>query len=253
MASAKRFAQRIGHAGAVNGLTQTLLKLTVPGVPDFYQGTEFWDLAMVDPDNRRPVDFAARAVTLREVDTPDWGSLTRDWRDGRIKLTEKGNSGVALRAPPKGDPAFDGMEFQVADLRYNEAAKESELTAGIYRAIAPTKQVYKPTEWNTVRIELTGERLKGTVNGEVVQDVDLSKYQGKVIMFVNVASKCGYTPQYEGLEKLNRELSSKGFAVLGFPSNDFGAQEPGTPQEIAASQEGQVRCQTRRSRHIDPP
>jgi glutathione peroxidase len=62
---------------------------------------------------------------------------------------------------------------------------------------------------------------------------DLSAFRGKVALVVNVASKCGFTPQYDGLEKLNRELAPKGFAVLGFPSNDFGAQEPGTPQEIA--------------------
>jgi hypothetical protein len=97
-----------------------------------------------------------------------------------IKLTERGNSGIALRAPMKGDPAFDGMELQVADLRYNTAAKDSELTGGIYRAIAPTKQVYKPTEWNTVRIELKGDRLKVTINGELVQDVDLSKFDQPV-------------------------------------------------------------------------
>jgi len=63
---------------------------------------------------------------------------------------------------------------------------------------------------------------------------DLSQYRGKVSLVVNVASKCGYTPQYEGLEKLQRELKGKGFNVLGFPSNDFGGQEPGTAQEIAA-------------------
>ena len=62
---------------------------------------------------------------------------------------------------------------------------------------------------------------------------DLSVFRGKVTLVVNVASKCGFTPQYEGLEKLNKELSGKGFAVLGFPSNDFGQQEPGTAQEIA--------------------
>jgi glutathione peroxidase len=62
---------------------------------------------------------------------------------------------------------------------------------------------------------------------------DLAQYKGTVSLVVNVASKCGYTPQYEGLEKLHRELSGKGFTVLGFPSNDFGGQEPGTPQEIA--------------------
>jgi glutathione peroxidase len=62
---------------------------------------------------------------------------------------------------------------------------------------------------------------------------DLGQYRGKVSLVVNVASKCGYTPQYEGLEKLQRELTGKGFNVLGFPSNDFGGQEPGTAQEIA--------------------
>jgi glutathione peroxidase len=62
---------------------------------------------------------------------------------------------------------------------------------------------------------------------------DLGTFRGKVALVVNVASKCGFTPQYEGLEKMNRELAPKGFAVLGFPSNDFGAQEPGTPTEIA--------------------
>jgi glutathione peroxidase len=63
---------------------------------------------------------------------------------------------------------------------------------------------------------------------------DLAQYKGKVSLVVNVASKCGYTPQYEGLEKLQREMKGKSFNVLGFPSNDFGGQEPGTAQEIAS-------------------
>ena len=62
---------------------------------------------------------------------------------------------------------------------------------------------------------------------------NLAQYKGKVSLVVNVASKCGYTPQYEGLEKLQREMKGKGFNVLGFPSNDFGGQEPGTAEEIA--------------------
>jgi glutathione peroxidase len=65
------------------------------------------------------------------------------------------------------------------------------------------------------------------------QPADLAAYRGKVTLVVNTASECGYTPQYDGLEKLHREMSAKGFAVLGFPSNDFGGQEPGTAQEIA--------------------
>ena len=61
---------------------------------------------------------------------------------------------------------------------------------------------------------------------------DLGVYRGKVALVVNVASYCGFTPQYKGLEKLNRDMKDKGVVVLGFPSNDFGQQEPGTAEEI---------------------
>jgi (1->4)-alpha-D-glucan 1-alpha-D-glucosylmutase len=77
------FASRIAAPGAVNGLVQTVIKATSPGVPDFYQGTDFWDLSLVDPDNRRPVDFAARTAAL--ADAHDIQALARNWRDGRIK------------------------------------------------------------------------------------------------------------------------------------------------------------------------
>ena len=63
-------------------------------------------------------------------------------------------------------------------------------------------------------------------------DVDLSKYQGKVVMIVNVASKCGFTPQYEQLQALYEKYSKDGFVILGFPCNQFGSQEPGTAEEI---------------------
>jgi glutathione peroxidase len=62
---------------------------------------------------------------------------------------------------------------------------------------------------------------------------DLSSHKGEVMLIVNVASKCGFTPQYEGLEALQRRYGDKGFAVLGFPCNQFGAQEPGDAEEIA--------------------
>jgi glutathione peroxidase len=64
------------------------------------------------------------------------------------------------------------------------------------------------------------------------QPADLKDYAGRVALVVNVASQCGYTPQYTGLEKLYADLKDKGFVVLGFPSNDFGGQEPGTAVEI---------------------
>ena len=108
-----------------------------------------------------------------------WLMCEKEYRDFvlkfEFKLGELGNSGCALRAPMRGDPAFDGMELQMADFRYNPQAKDSELTGGIYRAIAPTKQVYKPTEWNEYEITLKGSRLKVVLNGETIQDLDLAE------------------------------------------------------------------------------
>ena len=63
---------------------------------------------------------------------------------------------------------------------------------------------------------------------------DLSELKGKTALFVNVASKCGLTPQYEGLERLQQTYGDRGFTVVGFPSNQFMGQEPGTPEEIAS-------------------
>ena len=68
-----------------------------------------------------------------------------------------------------------------------------------------------------------------TIDG---RDVKLAEYKGHPLLIVNVASKCGLTPQYEALEKLNKEYGARGLRVLGFPANEFGAQEPGTNDEI---------------------
>jgi glutathione peroxidase len=69
------------------------------------------------------------------------------------------------------------------------------------------------------------------LNGE---ERDLSEYRGRVLLIVNVASRCGFTPQYTGLEALYRKLGARGFSVLGFPCNQFGAQEPGDEAEIGS-------------------
>src|SRR4029077_3173585 len=79
-------AQEIARLGAVNSLTQTLLKLTSPGVPDIYQGTEIWDYSLVDPDNRRPVDYELRRKMLKSMSSTTPGELMQTWPDGRIKL-----------------------------------------------------------------------------------------------------------------------------------------------------------------------
>lgn len=73
-----------------------------------------------------------------------------------------------------------------------------------------------------------------TLNGIDGQPAPLAAYKGKVLLLVNVASKCGYTPQYAGLEKLYQTYKDRGLVVLGFPANNFGGQEPGTNEQIRA-------------------
>jgi (1->4)-alpha-D-glucan 1-alpha-D-glucosylmutase len=76
-------ARHLSILGVLNGLSRTVIKMTLPGVPDIYQGTEFWDFSLVDPDNRRPVDYAARAKALEPRES--FKTLMRKWADGRIK------------------------------------------------------------------------------------------------------------------------------------------------------------------------
>ncbi|CAN5400935.1 malto-oligosyltrehalose synthase [soil metagenome] len=80
------FAEEVAQAGAINSLSQVLLKLTSPGVPDIYQGNEIWDFSLVDPDNRRPVDYARRQEMLDGLEGATPEDLLGNWRDGRIKL-----------------------------------------------------------------------------------------------------------------------------------------------------------------------
>lgn len=86
----QKFQKRIAFYGAVNALSQLVLKATSPGVPDFYQGTDLWDLSLVDPDNRRPVDYERRAAMLQKIkaagDRLDLATLLRRWHDGRVKM-----------------------------------------------------------------------------------------------------------------------------------------------------------------------
>jgi (1->4)-alpha-D-glucan 1-alpha-D-glucosylmutase len=105
LAAITAFVDRIAPAGALNGLVQMVLRTLLPGVPDLYQGNEFWDFSLVDPDNRRPVDYVLREAALTEGGNP--GDVESTWRDGRIKQRLL-KVLLALRAA---DPAF----FEMAD------------------------------------------------------------------------------------------------------------------------------------------
>jgi (1->4)-alpha-D-glucan 1-alpha-D-glucosylmutase len=90
----RKFQKKISHYGMYNSLSQTLLKIASPGVPDFYQGTELWDFRLVDPDNRRPVDYEMRIKMLAEIKGRESAEgplkiiaeLMEKWQDGRIKM-----------------------------------------------------------------------------------------------------------------------------------------------------------------------
>ncbi|HEV7279459.1 MAG TPA: DUF1080 domain-containing protein [Pirellulaceae bacterium] len=130
------------------------------------------------------VDDAQAAWTVKEgvlasgAQRGNWLMSDKEYENFELayefRLGPRGNSGLALRAPLAADPAFDGMEFQMADMRYNPDAFDSEITGGLYRALAPSRQVYRPTEWNEVRIRLDGSRLVAFVNDVQVHDVDLA-------------------------------------------------------------------------------
>ena len=91
----------------------------------------------------------------------------------------------------------------------------------------------------TVSQNIGNDDLKDNINDITVLDMEnnsiqLSDYNSKVLLIVNVASECGYTPQYKGLEEIYQRYNSLGFEILAFPCNDFGGQEPGTNEEIKA-------------------
>ncbi len=153
------------------------------GVPEGWLVRSWSDVSKpVDPNIRwKVVDGILHGSEPRGT----WLISKRQYGDFILKFDFKlgthGNSGCALRVPLRGDPAFDGMELQMADYRYNTRAKDSELTGGIYRAIAPRQQVYKPTKWNSYEVTLKEARLHVTLNGVVIHDLDLNEQDQKVL------------------------------------------------------------------------
>jgi glutathione peroxidase len=126
------------------------------------------------------------------------------------------NSGAQSESATPAKTAESSAEATPVAAKESSAAEETvEEVVEEASTETPTMSIY----------ELEAETLEG-------EPAALSSYRGKVTLVVNVASRCGYTPQYAGLQALHAELKDRGFAVLGFPSNDFGAQEPGSATEI---------------------
>lgn len=109
------FVARLAPTGAANALAQLALRLTVPGVPDTYQGCEYWDFSLVDPDNRRPVDFSARRIALAQALTPE--RLAEGWRDGRVKQAVLTDLLAARKDEPELFAEGDYTEIPVDGMR----------------------------------------------------------------------------------------------------------------------------------------
>lgn len=103
----------------------------------------------------------------------------------------------------------------------------SDVTVGCSRGTEPEARARGGADMSRDVYAVSTKTLEG-------ETAKLEQYRGKVALIVNVASECGYTPQYSGLQKLHERYGDRGFTVLGFPSNDFGRQEPGSAEEIRA-------------------
>jgi (1->4)-alpha-D-glucan 1-alpha-D-glucosylmutase len=112
--SLEEFVTPLVRPGRINSLAQTLIKLTAPGVPDFYQGTELWDLSLVDPDNRRPVDFAGRHELQARLENADASVALRDWDSGAPKLWLIARTLALRRAHPEWFARDSGYQPVVA-------------------------------------------------------------------------------------------------------------------------------------------
>jgi (1->4)-alpha-D-glucan 1-alpha-D-glucosylmutase len=143
LASFLPFVRRIARLGVDNSLVQTALKITLPGVPDFYQGAEMWDLSLVDPDNRRPVDYQIRencftALVPRLERIEDRGAILDDlldkWRDGRIKLAV---TAVLLRLRREYEALFDGAGYEPIAI----AGERADRAVGYLRAAGDSQLV----------------------------------------------------------------------------------------------------------------
>ncbi|MBB3018249.1 (1-_4)-alpha-D-glucan 1-alpha-D-glucosylmutase [Microvirga lupini] len=179
--------RRLSTLGMLNGLTRTILKLTLPGVPDIYQGTEFWDFSLVDPDNRRPVDYTARARALEKGEPLT--SLMSSWTDGRVK--QRIISAV-LRDRMQSPALYAEGEYQIlkvqgehADhlLSYSRRLGTDALAVVVPRLWAGLMKrddlSFDAASWGDTSIELARGRWKNVITGdEILIDQDRTRVSG---------------------------------------------------------------------------
>ena len=164
---------------AVEEHSKAVHLFTEPGAPKGFSVREWNEIGKpATPEAKWTID----ALVILHGSEPRGTWLISDQEysdfalDLEFKLPPRGNSGVALRAPLHGDPAYDGMELQIVDPRYYDGHGELiQLCGAIYRAIPPRVQAFKPEEWNRYQITCRGPRVKVVLNGQTVQDFNLDE------------------------------------------------------------------------------
>jgi (1->4)-alpha-D-glucan 1-alpha-D-glucosylmutase len=153
-------------AGRVNSLAQTLLKYTAPGVPDMYQGGELWDLSLVDPDNRRPVDYALRARLLKEMTGMNATQVMQRMEDGLPKMWVV-NKALALRNER---PEWFGAEAAYTPLSAHGPQKErviAYLRGDRVLTVVP-RWTHGDTAWSKTMLALPEGRWRNVLSDEIV-------------------------------------------------------------------------------------
>jgi (1->4)-alpha-D-glucan 1-alpha-D-glucosylmutase len=192
----QRFQERVAELGMVNSLAQTLLRLTAPGVPDIYQGQELWDFSLVDPDNRRPVDFALRRRLLEGLARADSGddlgplsrTLVREWKDGRIKMQVVR---TALAVRNRLPAVFGGAYVPLATdgpaaehvMAFARVAEEGAVITVVPRLVATLTRgrgfgVPQPSDWTGTRLVLPeglAGRYRDAFTGNVLVSDDAAR------------------------------------------------------------------------------
>jgi len=168
IAALERFVDPLIMPGRINGLAQTLIKIVAPGVPDFYQGTELWDLSLVDPDNRRPVDFAERAGLLRLARNMKCADALAEWDSGLPKLWMAARL-LAIRRERPADfsdqSKYQPLTAQGANLSRLLAFRRGENLI----AVVPRLTLALDGEWGDTRLPLPGGRWRNCFTEEAMQ------------------------------------------------------------------------------------
>ncbi len=168
IASLERFVEPLILPGRINSLAQTLIKLVAPGVPDFYQGSELWDLSLVDPDNRRPVDFAMRARLLQATQQLRAAEVLADWESGLPKLWMTCRV-LRARRERSGDfsaaAKYQPLVAQGTHLGRLLAFRRGENLI----AVVPRFTMTLAGEWGDTRLPLPGGAWRNCFTGECVQ------------------------------------------------------------------------------------